>query len=447
MTNKHIFLFLIALLLFDPIRLNLFSFAKRFGWMVLGVIALIAFLIKSSFATKVTVGVLVYLIFFKKINGSIQMFYMAFVDYFTSPIFKKRAKKFTTLKRGYYSFIAVVCLYCFSFLLPLFMTNQAWYASYNGESYFPAIKGFFKYYTSKFIKADWEYYGNQFGLDNNEPVNFRKLAKEYKKMEKEGKKVGTVVLAPYPYGPNESNMEEYPDKEPPHRFDKTHWFGTDDRGRDVLARLAYGFNISMTFALGVVIFSYLIGVSVGACLGYYGGTFDIIVQRFVEIWSAMPFLYTVMIVVSVIDEPSPLLLWFCLVCFGWMGMTYYIRGEFLREKAKDYVSAAISIGVKDHTIIFKHILPNALTPIISFLPFAIVGQISALVSLDFLGFGLPAPTPSWGELLSQGMAFLKIAPWLVFGPLGCLFITLLLVSFIGEAVREAFDPKQYSRLK
>ncbi len=147
-----------------------------------------------------------------------------------------------------------------------------------------------------------------------------------------------------------------------------------------------------------------------------------------------------------IMEPSMLLLIFLLCAFQWMGMTYYIRGEFLREKSKDYISAAVSIGVKDHVIIFRHILPNALTPVISFLPFSIVGNISALVSLDFLGFGLPAPTPSWGELMGQATSHLT-SPWLVFAPIAALFVTLMLVSFIGEAVREAFDPKQYSRLR
>ena len=192
-------------------------------------------------------------------------------------------------------------------------------------------------------------------------------------------------------------------------------------------------------------FTYVIGISIGALLGYFGGTFDILVQRLVEIWSAMPFLYTVMIFASVMI-PNFWMLVFILVLFRWMGMTYFIRAEFLREKAKDYVAAARAIGCTDGTIIFKHILPNALTPVISFAPFAIVAGIGSLVSLDFLGFGLPAPTPSWGELLGQGLASLN-KPWLILSPTMAMFITLLLVSFIGEAIREAFDPKQYSRLR
>ena len=224
-----------------------------------------------------------------------------------------------------------------------------------------------------------------------------------------------------------------------------HLLGTDDRGRDVFARMVYGFRTSVSFALVVTFLCYLIGISFGALLGFYGGKFDIIMQRFVEIWSAMPFLYTVMIFAAIMI-PNFWMLVIILVLFKWMGMTYYIRGEFLREKSKDYVAAAQAIGCTDGAIIFKHILPNALTPVISFAPFAVVANIGALVSLDFLGFGLPAPTPSWGELLGQGLGNLH-KEWLILSPTLAMFLTLLLVSFIGEAIREAFDPKQYSRLR
>ena len=164
-----------------------------------------------------------------------------------------------------------------------------------------------------------------------------------------------------------------------------------------------------------------------------------------EAYMATSFLYTIMIVSSII-QPNFWLLAVVLTFFGWMGMTFYIRGEFYREKAKDYVSAAISMGASDRVVIFKHILPNALTPVISFAPFAVVGYIGALVSLDYLGFGLPPPTPSWGQMVQQGMQNI-FQWWMVFFTLGALFITLLLVVFIGEAVREAFDPKVFSRLR
>ena len=217
-----------------------------------------------------------------------------------------------------------------------------------------------------------------------------------------------------------------------------HPMGTDDRGRDVLVRLAYGFNISMTFALVVAAIGEGIGIAVGAMLGYFGGKLDILGQRGIEIWSSLPFLYTIIIISSVVvpvylpghyqlAQPSFWLLVVILSAFDWMGITYYVRGEFYREKVKDYVGAAMTAGVSDAGIIFGHILPNALTPVVSFAPFVIVANIGSLVALDFLGFGLPAPTPSWGELIGQGMSNLS-KWWLVFYPNAVLFVTLLLVA-------------------
>jgi microcin C transport system permease protein len=264
-----------------------------------------------------------------------------------------------------------------------------------------------------------------------------------------------VLMPPVPYGPNESLFDQ--PGSPPHPPSAQHPLGTDDRARDVLVRLAYGFNISLTFAMLVTAVAYAIGIAIGASLGYFSGALDLVGQRFIEIWSSLPFLYTIIIVSSIVVpiyvpgrlqvlQPSFWLLVVILAAFEWMTMTYYVRGEFYREKAKDYVGAAIVAGVSERAIMFRHILPNALTPVVSFAPFTIVANISALVALDFLGFGLPAPTPSWGELIGQGMENLT-KWWLVFFPLGVLFGTLLLVVFIGEAVREAFDPKEHSRLR
>jgi microcin C transport system permease protein len=264
-----------------------------------------------------------------------------------------------------------------------------------------------------------------------------------------------VLMPPYPYSPTESLLD-LPGS-PPNSPSWQHIFGTDDRGRDIFARLAYGFNVSLSFALLVLVISLGIGGTVGALLGYFGGKFDILGVRLIEIWSSLPFLYTIIIVSSIVVpiylpgrnlvlQPSFWLLIIILTAFDWMGITYYLRGEFYREKAKDYVAAAIAIGASDRAIIFRHILPNSLTPVVSFAPFMVVGNITALVALDFLGFGLPAPTPSWGELIGQGVENLT-KWWLVFFPLAAMFITLLLIVFIGEAVREAFDPKEYSRLR
>lgn len=270
-------------------------------------------------------------------------------------------------------------------------------------------------------------------------ANYRRLKQQFKEVDE-----GNWVLMPaYPFGPYETLLDKT--GEPPNRPSAMHWFGTDDRGRDVFVRLAYGFNTSLSFAVCVLLFTYIIGVSVGAFLGYFGGKFDIIAQRFIEIWSSLPFLYTVIIVSSLV-QPNFALLVFVLMIFRWTGMTYFIRGEFYREKAKDYVHAAIAMGASNQKIIFKHILPNALTPVITFAPFGIVSLIGALVGLDYLGFGLPPPTASWGEMIRQGMSNI-FSWWLVLFPFSMLFFTLLLVVFVGEAVREAFDPRVFSRLR
>ena len=364
----------------------------------------------------------------------------AVVSFTQSPVTLKRVKKFKSLRRGYYSFCIIFTLFLLSFFNEFLINDQALLVKYEGQVYSPATRSFLS--NIPFFGKEFKRYydGKLFGLEKGQSYTFRFLDQKFEKEEKGN----FVIMPPYPYGPYESLLDEL-------EGDTTqgpswgHWMGTDDRGRDVFARLIYGFRISIIFALFVVSMSYFIGISIGACLGYFGGRVDILGQRLVEIWSSMPFLYTIMIVAS-IWEPNFGMLAFLLAGFRWMGMSYYIRGEFLREKSKDYVSAAVSIGADDSTIIFRHILPNALTPVISFAPFAVVAAIGSLVSLDFLGFGLPAPTASWGELIGQGLANLS-SWWLVLAPFGALFVTLLLISFIGEAVREAFDPKQYARLR
>lgn len=200
----------------------------------------------------------------------------------------------------------------------------------------------------------------------------------------------------------------------------------------------------MTFALQVTSISLVLGVFIGGLQGYYGGGFDLIVQRLIEIWSTVPTLYLVIIITSIF-EPGYYWLVTILTLFGWMGMTYYIRGEMYREKSREYVQAAKALGANDMSIIFKHILPNSLIPLITLAPFSLVGNIFALTALDFLGFGLPAPTPSWGELMGQGMGNIY-SYWLSLSPICALFLTLLLITFIGEAVREAFDPKSLNSL-
>lgn len=223
--------------------------------------------------------------------------------------------------------------------------------------------------------------------------------------------------------------------------------GTSDSGIDVVPLLLYGFRVSVGFALLVMGVGYIIGIFAGAIMGYYGGWTDILLQRFIEIWGSVPFLFLIMIIASIIDPSFWMLVIFLVVLRSWMAITYQIRGEFYREKARDYVQAAIGTGVSDFKVMLKHILPNSMIPVISRAPFSFVNYISALVSLDFLGFGLPPTDPSWGRLLNQGFQFILIYPHLVLLPVLALAITLFLVVLIGEAVREAFDPKVFSRLR
>ena len=339
-------------------------------------------------------------------------------------ILEKRWKKFKSLKRGYYSFIILIICYLLSFLVPVLINNKALVVHYNNQTYFPI----FKFYEAAVF--DQTHYGE---------ADYRQLVKTIQDQPQ-----NWIVMPLYPYHPNESLLDEI-EGQPPTAPSQTHFFGTDNRGRDVFARLIYGFNITMSFAIIVTLFSYIIGILIGAILGYFGGRIDIYGQRFIEIFAAIPFLYT-MIIISSVLQPNFLLLTIVLTIFSWVGMTFYVRGEYYREKAKDYVSAAIAMGASHLRVMIKHILPNALTPIITFAPFALIGNISSLVSLDFLGFGLSPPTPSWGELVNQGIADIRYW-WLVLAPMVASFITLLLITFVGEAIREAFDPKPYSRLK
>ncbi len=226
---------------------------------------------------------------------------------------------------------------------------------------------------------------------------------------------------------------------------RRHYFGTDSQGRDVASRLLYGFRISIFFALFLVLFSQLIGTVVGSLQGYVGGRFDILSQRVLEVLISIPFLYVV-IIMAVLFQPSFWMLLGILALFQWVGITFFMRTEMYREKTREYCLAARSYGASHARIIFRHLLPNCMTPLVTFTPFAVVGAIFALTGLDYLGYGLPAPTPSWGELIDQALQLEnRDKLWLSFAPFGALTVTLVLVVFIGESIREAFDPKQYAR--
>ena len=224
-----------------------------------------------------------------------------------------------------------------------------------------------------------------------------------------------------------------------------HWLGIDNAGRDVLARILYGLRTSMTFGLLLVAFSMGFGVLMGAIQGYYGGRVDLVAQRLIEIWSTIPFLYVMILLGSMYGRSFSLLL-FCYGIFNWIGISYYVRAEFLRLRNMPFVDAARCLGIRPAAIMFRHILPNALTPIITFFPFSLVGAIGSLAVLDYLGFGLPPPTPSWGELLQQAQQF-RWAWWLIAYPSLALFVVILLGVFMGEGVRDAYDPKPRMKME
>lgn len=231
----------------------------------------------------------------------------------------------------------------------------------------------------------------------------------------------------------------------PPDFRRGHYFGTDSQGRDVASRLLYGFRISIFFALFLTLSGQVIGTIIGSLQGYYGGRFDIISQRIIEILISIPFLYVVIILAALV-VPSFWMLLGIMAVFQWITITFYMRTEMYREKTREYCLAAKSYGASDSRIIFRHLLPNCLTSLVTFTPFQVVGAIFALTGLDYLGYGLPAPTPSWGELMDQALQLEnRDKLWLTFAPFGALTITLVLVVLIGESVREAFDPKQYAR--
>jgi microcin C transport system permease protein len=226
---------------------------------------------------------------------------------------------------------------------------------------------------------------------------------------------------------------------------RRHYLGTDSQGRDVASRLLYGFRISIFFALFLVLIGQVIGTLIGSLQGYLGGRFDIFSQRLIEILVSIPFLYVVIILAALLT-PSFWLLVGIMAVFQWISITFYMRTEMYREKTREYCLAAKSYGASHLRIIFRHLLPNCLTPLVTFTPFAVVGAIFALTGLDYLGYGLPAPTPSWGQLLDQALLpENRDKLWLTLAPFTSIAVTLILVVFIGESVREAFDPKQYSK--
>jgi microcin C transport system permease protein len=279
--------------------------------------------------------------------------------------------------------------------------------------------------------------GRVFGLPYDYETNYRDL----KILLKENNQ-GWVLMPLIPYNPYENDLKTgtYPPFKP--SFSSGHYLGTDTTGRDIAARLLYGFRISIFFSLILLVVTYITGIITGCLMGFRGGLFDLFVQRIIEIWSNVPFLYIIIIISSIII-PGFWLLIFITAFFSWMGLTWVMRTITYKEKEREYILAAKSMGASDARIIIRHIIPNTLSVIITYIPFSVSGGIVALTSLDYLGFGLPAPTPSWGELLNQGWSNLG-AWWIAGSVIFVMVATLIAVTFVGEAVREAFDPKMHT---
>jgi microcin C transport system permease protein len=339
----------------------------------------------------------------------------------------KQWKRFRSIKRGYYSLVIIALLLVASVFAELIVNSRALVVKYQGQYYFPTYAQFLP--------------GKTFGLDYDYETNYREL-KSALATRGAAASGDWVLLPPVPFNPFETDFRT--DAFPPYppSLASQHYLGTDVTGRDVLARLVYGFRLAMAFAVILLACNYIVGIALGCAMGFWGGAFDLLFQRLIEIWSNVPFLYVIMIVASVV-VPNFWTLVVAMVIFGWMNMTWYMRTATYKEKAREYVAAARALGASNLRIVFHHILPNTISIIVTFIPFSVATGVTALTALDYLGFGLPPPTPSWGELLGEGTANLQ-APWIVTSVVATMTVVLLMVAYVGEAIREAFDPKTFS---
>ncbi len=332
---------------------------------------------------------------------------------------RRRWHRFKRNRRGYYSFLIFSCLFGLSLFSEVLSNDVPILVIYKGRPYFPLLVSYPETVFAGDFDSETDYL-DPFFLDE---------------MRKTG---GKVFFPPNRHSFNSINLAiDGPVPSPP---TGTNYLGTDDRGRDVLARLLYGFRLSVLFGFALTVAGTVVGIITGATQGFFGGRTDLIFQRFIEIWGAMPELYLLIIFASIF-QPSILLLLILLSLFSWMGLSDYVRAEFLKGRNMEYVKAARALGVGDVTIMYRHLLPNGMTPVITFLPFRVSAAILALTSLDFLGLGVPPSTPSLGELLAQGKANID-AWWLSLSAFSVLIFTLVLLIFIGEALRETFDPRK-----
>ncbi len=361
-----------------------------------------------------------------------------------SPVNQRRLDNFKRNRRGYWSFWIFLVLFVLSLFAEFIANDRPIVASYKGEILFPVFANYPEEKFGGFLPR----------ADFREPFVAEEVAAH-----------GWAIWPPIRFSFNTVNLspptalpsaptwslsqadcaprlkERYPDKPDANCSNfEMNWLGTDDHGRDVVARMIYGFRISIVFGLTLAAISSVVGIFAGAVQGYFGGWLDLVFQRFIEIWSSLPHLY-ILIIVSSIITPSFFVLLGILLLFSWVNLVHLVRAEFLRARNFEYVNAARALGLSNASIMWKHVLPNAMVATLTFLPFVINASVTTLTSLDFLGLGLPPESPSLGELLLQGKANLQ-APWLGLTGFCVIAMMLSLLIFIGEAVRDAFDPRK-----
>ena len=335
-----------------------------------------------------------------------------------TPLTRRRLQRFRSNRRGWWSLWIFVILFITTLLAEVIANDKPFVVYFKGEVYFPIVKA---------------YPETTFGGDFLTEADYRNPYLS-ELIERDGWALWPIVR--YHHRTVAWDLP-VPAPAPP---DRNHWLGTDDQARDVLARVIYGFRISVLFGFALTFISAIIGVSAGAVQGYFGGWLDLIFQRFIEIWSGLPILYLLIILASVV-EPNFWWLLGLLLVFSWMGFVGVVRAEFLRARNFEYVRAAQALGVSNLAIMFRHLLPNAMVATITFIPFTLAGSVTVLTSLDFLGIGLPPGSASLGELLAQGKANLQ-APWLGLTGFFTIALMLTLLILISEAVRDAFDPRK-----
>lgn len=363
-----------------------------------------------------------------------------------SPLNRRRWRNFRSNKRAYWSLMIFIVLFGLSLVAEFIANDHPLLVKYRGEIFTPVFNFYPETAFGGEFKTEADYRDPAVecliktgGMDAcfDEPEKVMKAVAKTGSYDGTKADKGWIVWPIIPYSYDTINNVNGAAPSAP---DATHWLGTDDTARDVLARVIYGFRLSVAFALVVTFFTSLLGIAAGAVQGYFGGWIDLVFQRVIEIWGATPSLY-IIIIVAAIWRMNFWLLVGLSVLFGWTALVHVVRAEFLRARNFEYVRAARALGVKNGVIMFRHVLPNAMVATLTFLPFIITGSISSLAMLDFLGFGLPASLPSLGELTLQAKQNLQ-APWLGFSAFFTFAIMLSLLVFIFEGVRDAFDPRK-----